>query len=336
MKKLNKIVMAMQVMLCLGVTATVLAEPGQSNLTTSPNGHGDFDASQFKLDMILAKRGDADAQYYVGNAYEEGRGTPKDLHLAFQWYTKAAQLNQSEAQFKLGYFYEHGLGVKRDMNKAMVWYKLATKTSHGTVRARLHREAFAHRTDDKAQAQVAVRVEQAKQDKARQQAEERKQAEEHKRQRSLAQERARLEAARKQQTAAQPKHVAVVPELKPVAIVQINIPDISDVILKNQWHDGSSSADYLPSQSTHCLRSSGSEIVCFSDEKQRVITGQRVRYYYNAIRMEMVSRQGVNQDPNGLKLEQGWQEPQLALNCRTTDRVNLYCARGSFKLHYRH
>jgi len=127
------------------------------------------------------------------------------------------------------------------------------------------------------------------------------------------------------------------------------------VVLNNKWHDGSEPADYLPSSSTHCLRSSASEIVCFSDAKQRVINGLRVtyttkatltgfkpdgrfqiRYYYNATQMAKAPGQGVSVDPSGLRLVKGWQEPQLTMSCRTVDRVNLYCTRGSYRLHYRY
>ena len=352
MKKLNKIVIVIQVMACIGMPATVLADPGQPNQTTKTTDHGGFAASQFKLDMILAKRGDADAQYYVGTAYEEGHGTQKDLKQAFHWYSKAAQQNQSEAQFKLGYFYEHGLSVKRNMNEAMRWYKLATQTSHGTVRARLHQEAFADRTDENAKARAEI---QAKQEKERLQTLERER--ERERQYKLAQERARQEAAYKQrQLAAAQRHKSVaVSTPRANTVERVNIPDITDVVLKNNWYYGSTPADYLPSSNTHCLRSSGSEIVCFSDEKHRVINGQRVtyttkatltgfkpdgtfqiRYYYNAIQMDKAPNQGVSLDPSGLRLVKGWQEPELVMNCRTVDRVNLYCIRGSYRLQYRH
>lgn len=331
---------ALAVLVCIGVPGPVLADAGQVKPDKIPSQHSDFDGGQFKLDMILARRGDPDAQYYVGNAYEEGRGTRKDLKQALEWYGKAAQQNLHDAQYKLGYFYENGLGVKQDIKKAMEWYKRAAKNSRSMVRDNLNEAAFVRRKEEMKRSLETIKAEQEKRE----------------RERKLAEARARQEAARRQQlAAAQPKKVTVVSMHKPVATERVNIPDISDVVLNNKWSDGSESADYLPSSSTHCLRDSGSEIVCFSDEKQRVINGLRVtyttkatltgfkpdgtfqiKYHYNAIQMDKASSSGVSVDPNGLKLEQGWQEPQLAVNCRTTDRINLYCARGYVKLHYRH
>jgi hypothetical protein len=360
MKQLIKLLGKLTLLLCIGMSVTQLANAAQPGSETSSTKPGDFDASQFKLDMMLAKRGDPDAQYYVGNAYEEGRGTQKDLAQAFVWYSKAAQQNQPEAQYKLGYFYEHGLGVKQDMNKAMSWYKLATKTSHGTVRARLNKEAFAQKTAEQDQTRAAMKREQERKQVAEQERERQRkliQEREHERQRKLAEQRVRHEAERKaqQKAAVQSQKIAMASASKPLASERVHIPDLSGMVLNNKWHDGTGSADYLPSSSTHCLRDSDNEIVCFSDEKQRVIKGQRVtyttkatlsnfksdgtfqiKYYYNAIEMGKASSPGVSVDPNGLQLVQGWQEPQLAIHCRTSDRVNLYCDRGNIKLHYWH
>ena len=339
MKKLYKILTVLAVPVYVGYSAPMLAATGQSSLKQRPVQQAGFDASQFKLDMILARRGDADAQYYVGNAYEQGQGTQKSLPQALRWYSKAAAQNQYDAQYRLGYFYENGVGVKQDIRKAMEWYKQAAKNSHNPIRDHLNQEAFAHRKAEMKRSLATLKVEQEKQE----------------RERKLAEARARQEVERRQQAAARLKQAALVSKARSLAAKRISIPDISNVVLNNKWNDGSASADYLPSSSTHCLRSSGNEIVCFSDAKQRVINGMRVtyttkatltgfktdgtfhvKYHYNATRLDKASNRGSSVDPNGLKLEQGWQEPQLAMNCRTTDRVNLYCSRGKIRLHYRH
>jgi len=50
----------------------------------------------------LADRGDADAQYNLGQAYKLGRGVPLNMNLAEQWYERAARQGHSQAGANLG------------------------------------------------------------------------------------------------------------------------------------------------------------------------------------------------------------------------------------------
>lgn len=50
----------------------------------------------------LADKGDADAQFNMGQAYKLGRGVPSDLKIAQSWYQKAAQQGHDQAQANLG------------------------------------------------------------------------------------------------------------------------------------------------------------------------------------------------------------------------------------------
>lgn len=335
-----KLLAIVVVTLASGMSGMVLAESGHSGTGVIPSKQDNFSDSQFKLDMILARRGDPDAQYYVGNAYELGRGTQKNMQQAITWYSKAAQQNQYDAEYRLGYLYEHGVGVKRDIAQAMEWYKRAAGNSQNQVRNQMNQQVFAHRKEQMKRSLAVMEVENKKREQERR----------------LAEERARQKALRRQQLLAAARAKVVAPTVhKQVAAARVSIHDIIDVILKNKWRDGSGAADYLPSSTTHCLRSSGSEVICFSDQKLRVINGQRVTYTtkatltgfkpdgtfhvsynYNAVQLAKASSRGLSADPNGLKLQTGWQEPRLAVNCRTTDRVNLYCSRGNIRLHYRH
>ena len=356
MNKQNKVLMTIVLSLCVGILDSTMSFADQPKSPKTQGGFGNLDASQFKLDMILAQRGDPDAQYHVGNAYEEGRGTQKSLSQAFEWYNKAAQQNQYEAEYKLGYLFENGMGVRQDYKKAMEWYKRAAENSCSQVRDRLNQQAYDHRKEEMKRSLTSMKVEQDQRAKELHEKEQREKdqrekdlREKEQRERKLVEERAKQEAARKQQASVQKKKMVM------ASAERVTITDISDVVLKNKWNNGSVPADYLPSDSTHCLRSSGSEIICFSDEKQRVIAGQQVtfttkatlsdfktdgsfqvKYNYNAVQVGKASSPGVSVDPNGLKLVQGWQEPTLSLACRTADRVNLYCSRGNVRLHYHH
>jgi cell division septation protein DedD len=50
----------------------------------------------------LAEKGDADAQFNLGQAYRWGRGVPTNLSAAQTWYERAAEQNQLDAQVILG------------------------------------------------------------------------------------------------------------------------------------------------------------------------------------------------------------------------------------------
>jgi len=73
-----------------------------------------------------AKKGDAEAQTYVGEIYEKGLGLEPDFRLARNWYLKAAEQGFSRAQINLGYLYEKGLGVDRNPVAALNWYRKAS------------------------------------------------------------------------------------------------------------------------------------------------------------------------------------------------------------------
>lgn len=73
-----------------------------------------------------AQAGDAQAQNYVGEIYEQGLGLAPDYMTAAQWYRKAAEQGLSEAAINLGYLYETGLGLEKDLSQALNWYRRAS------------------------------------------------------------------------------------------------------------------------------------------------------------------------------------------------------------------
>ncbi|MEO1574027.1 MAG: caspase family protein [Pseudomonadota bacterium] len=72
-----------------------------------------------------AERGDATAQYYLGEMYERGLGTDVDYSEAARWYAAAAEQGLRAAQTNLGMLYEQGLGVEQDRATALSWYRKA-------------------------------------------------------------------------------------------------------------------------------------------------------------------------------------------------------------------
>jgi cell division septation protein DedD len=72
----------------------------------------------------LADKGDADAQFNLGQAYKLGRGVPApDLKIAQSWYEKAAQQGHGQAQANLGLIlFQNG-----ERQRAMPWIRKAAE-----------------------------------------------------------------------------------------------------------------------------------------------------------------------------------------------------------------
>ena len=87
-----------------------------------------FSLSAQELDPSLlkeARRGDPEAMYKVGMAYESF-GDNGSLEEAFQWFSKSADLNYAPAQAMLAYHLRAGLGTRKDHGKALIWAQRAS------------------------------------------------------------------------------------------------------------------------------------------------------------------------------------------------------------------
>ncbi|GMR18172.1 MAG: hypothetical protein BMS9Abin33_0577 [Gammaproteobacteria bacterium] len=62
---------------------------------------GDSYVKLFDIQLKLAKKGDAGAQYSVGEMYEQGMGATKSKGEAFRWYHSAAAQGDIRAIYKL-------------------------------------------------------------------------------------------------------------------------------------------------------------------------------------------------------------------------------------------
>ncbi|WP_375157552.1 tetratricopeptide repeat protein [Bradyrhizobium sp. RDT46] len=94
----------------------LLAMPASANDTRT------FDAM-----VVLANRGDAEAQYHVGMMHNNGIGTQQDRSQAFEWFQKSAAGNNPLGAYKLGCYYDgQGAGiVATDADQALK-YKLVS------------------------------------------------------------------------------------------------------------------------------------------------------------------------------------------------------------------
>ena len=81
----------------------------------------------FKEFNESAKKGEAEAQYYLGSFYQFGRYVTKDSTEAAKWYRLAADQGHATAQYNLGFMYLKGLGVPQSNAEVLMWWLLAAE-----------------------------------------------------------------------------------------------------------------------------------------------------------------------------------------------------------------
>jgi len=74
---------------------------------------------------VLAEQGDANSQFFLGLAYDSGRGVPQDRTEAAKWYLLAAEQGAAGAQNNLALLYANGWGVPRNYLLAHMWCNYA-------------------------------------------------------------------------------------------------------------------------------------------------------------------------------------------------------------------
>lgn len=77
----------------------------------------------------LADRGDAEAQFNIGQYYREGMGVTKAPGIAFEYFQKSATQGFTQAMYNLAAIYQMGQpGVAPDVAKALEWYQKAAQS----------------------------------------------------------------------------------------------------------------------------------------------------------------------------------------------------------------
>jgi TPR repeat protein len=109
-------------------------EQGQSHLGAMyRDGRGvarDFKEAE-KWFSMAADQGSAWALMNLGLLYTHGGdGLPLDYGKAMDFFRKAAAMDNADAQYDLGWAYENGLGVPKDRQQAIEWYSKAAGKSH--------------------------------------------------------------------------------------------------------------------------------------------------------------------------------------------------------------
>lgn len=86
----------------------------------------------FNAMVVLADKGNAEAQYHVGMMHNNGIGTPQDPKQAFEWFQKATASNDPLGAYKLGCYYDgQGAGiVASDTNEALKYKLVAARAGY--------------------------------------------------------------------------------------------------------------------------------------------------------------------------------------------------------------
>lgn len=105
-------------------------------ITRSVQAAGIDDADQrlFQAQQSLANKGDARAQYYFGEMFEQGLGTAQNIDEAFKWYAKAAEQGDALAKRKLAHRSEIEADAKAEQAAGAIKAAPETPKTPGTPR----------------------------------------------------------------------------------------------------------------------------------------------------------------------------------------------------------
>ncbi len=320
---------------CLAVSGLALADSGQ-----------DLSSSLYKLDLMQAKNGSPEAQFSLGSRLEEGRGVPRDMGQALEWYRRAADGGYAPAQYKLGVLYETGKGVAADPKQADAWLQRAAK--NGSQEARQHLDALAAAKTRRAQEARAARERAERERLAREKAAREKLAREKAERARKAHEAAARAAAERRREARLAAAAAAPKPSVPAAAsapARAQFPDLRAAVLAGKWYSAKRPAEYLPSSLTNCLSSGDHQVICFSRPNTRTVGSQtvtytvksvltgfgsdghfQVSYLFNVTDLGGSASAGPAKDPDGLQPKKGWQQPGRTLRCQARDATTLSCS----------
>jgi len=85
----------------------------------------------FRVLMPFAKKGEAEAEFFIGLIYDMGSIDLMDKKKAVIWYLKAAKKGYPRAQYDMGVMLSKGEGIKKDLKEALKWYQKSAKNGFG-------------------------------------------------------------------------------------------------------------------------------------------------------------------------------------------------------------
>ncbi|MDP2144689.1 MAG: tetratricopeptide repeat protein [Gallionella sp.] len=113
----------------------------QTDIESTRDASNAYDAGDYAkaslLYSLLAKQGNAVAQFNLGVMYERGQHLPRNAKEAIQWYLLAAEQGYAPAQFRLGRLFAKGKAVPQDYARASSLYLAAAEQGHAPAQISL-------------------------------------------------------------------------------------------------------------------------------------------------------------------------------------------------------
>ncbi|PWB58343.1 MAG: hypothetical protein C3F18_02675 [Nitrosomonadales bacterium] len=113
-------------LLALGATAAHAGTEEDFDRGAAAHRQQDYKTA-FKIWLVLAEKGQVDAQYNVARMLQDGDGTAQNPVEAMKWYRKAAEQGDQESQYYLGLMYLRGEGVAANEAEAQKWFAMNRK-----------------------------------------------------------------------------------------------------------------------------------------------------------------------------------------------------------------
>lgn len=92
--------------------------------------------------ISASEAGDAEAEFFLGFLFSQGKGVEKDEALGAALYRRAAEKGHAMAQTFLGNCYSSGSGVPMDINEAVKWFRLAAQQGEESAQDLLRRSSI--------------------------------------------------------------------------------------------------------------------------------------------------------------------------------------------------
>jgi TPR repeat protein len=99
---------------------------------------GDYEKA-YQIWLSEAEKGDAIAQFNLGNMYYQGKSLQQDYKEAVKWFRLAAEQGETNAQGNLGFMYINGYGVLQNYAEAYAWWVVSTTNGNETSRDNMKR-----------------------------------------------------------------------------------------------------------------------------------------------------------------------------------------------------
>ena len=121
----HRFLITLLVALCISIAPIIYSWPRASIAEKSSYAQSNEVSAALHLLRPLAENGDAEAQYRIGQLYEEALEVANSGTNALEWYKQSAEQGHAHAQFSLGRLFVVGHDISQDYVQAYKWFILS-------------------------------------------------------------------------------------------------------------------------------------------------------------------------------------------------------------------